>query len=154
MRRVRRTGLVLAASGLGLGLLAGCADEGERYCDDLADSRERLSDLAGSTAEDPGALEETLAVLEDLGEGAPGDVADEWTTLVFAYEGLVEAFDDAGVSPADYDPGAPPEDVTEEEARRIEDAAAELASARVLAAADGVEQHARDVCKVDLGLAR
>jgi hypothetical protein len=42
--------------------------------------------------------------------------------------------------------------VSDAEAKGLQDAAAELASERVTAAGEGVEQHARDVCKVDLGL--
>lgn len=152
MNGVRRPGRVLTTTALTLALLAGCADEGERYCGELAERRDRLHDLAAGSA-DADVLDETLAVLRDLRSEAPADISDEWTTLVFAYEGLVDAFEDAGVSPEGYDPAAPPEGVSEDEARRIEGAAAELASARVLEAADGLEQHARDVCRVDLGLA-
>lgn len=152
MRRVRRPGsallgLLLAAT------LAGCASETERYCGELEEQTETLSDLAIRSGE-PGSdvLEETLEVWRGLRDEAPGDIQDEWSTLVFALEGLVEAFEGAGVSPGEYDPESPPEGVSEEDAERLEDAAAELASPRVTAAGDSLQQHARDVCKVDLGI--
>lgn len=149
MTRVRRTlasvmGTVLVAS------LAGCATDTERYCDTLSERKQTLTDLA--VARDGDVLGQTLDVLRDLRDEAPSDIEDEWSTLVFAYETLADAFDAAGTSPGDYDPAAPPEGVTEQQVQRIEGAAAELRSGRVMQAADGLEQHARDVCKVDLGL--
>jgi hypothetical protein len=145
---------VLVASGLLLlVLLTGCASETERYCAELEDQKETLSDLAIRSGEpDSEVLTETLAVWRELRAEAPGDVADEWSTLVFALEGLVEAFEAAGTTPGEYDPASPPPGVSEAEAKRLEDAAAELASPRVASAGTDLQQHARDVCKVDLGL--
>ena len=150
---MRRAGIPRMAAVLGLltALVTGCASETETYCGDLAERRAELTELAASP--EPDALQETLGVLGDLRDAAPPDIEDEWSTLVFAYETLVDAFDAAGTSPDEYDPADPPEGVSEPEARRIEGAAAELGSRRVLTAADGLEQHARDVCDVDLGLA-
>jgi len=152
MRRVRRptvalVGLLLVAS------TTSCASETESYCAELQEQKQALTELAsGSTDTDGSVLDETLEVFQDLRGAAPGDIEDEWSTLVFAYEALVEAFDAAGTTPGEYDPGSPPEGVSDAEARRIEGAAAELRSKRVVTAADGLQQHARDVCKVDLGL--
>ena len=149
--RRRRTTLALAL--ILLAPLAGCASDVERYCGALGEQRSTLSDLAVRSGE-PGSdvLEETLAVWRDLRDQAPGDVSDEWSTLVFALEGLQEAFEAAGTTPGEYDPESPPPGVTGAEADRLQDAAAELASPRVAAAGEGVQQHARDVCKVDLGV--
>jgi hypothetical protein len=147
-----RTGLV-AAGLLLLALLTGCASETERYCAELEDQKETLADLAIRAGEpDTEVLAETLDVWRELRAEAPGDVADEWSTLVFALEGLVEAFETAGTSPGEYDPASPPPGVSEAEAERLEDAAAKLASPRVASAGTDLQQHARDVCKVDLGL--
>lgn len=152
MLRGRRSGAML----LGLLLvtpLTSCASETESYCAELESQKETLADLAVRSGE-PGTdvLGETLDVWRDLQGEAPGGIADEWTTLVFALEGLVEAFEEAGTSPAEYDPANQPEGVTDAEAKKLEAAAAELASQRVVEAGQGVEQHARDVCKVSLGL--
>jgi hypothetical protein len=152
MRRVRRAGIAL----VGLVLVASttsCASETESYCAELEEQKQTLTDLAtGSTDPSGNVLEETLEVFRTLREAAPGDIEDEWSTLVFAYEGLADAFGAAGTTPGEFDPGSPPEDVSDAEAERIEGAAAELRSQRVVKAADGLQQHARDVCKVDLGL--
>lgn len=153
MRRVRRAGPVLLGSLLLVTSLAGCASETESYCDELETQKDTLADLAIRSGE-PGTdvLEETLDVWRALRDEAPGDIEDEWSTLVFAYEGLADAFEAAGTTPGEFDPGSPPEGVSDAEAERIEGAAAELRSQRVVKAADGLQQHARDVCKVDLGL--
>jgi hypothetical protein len=149
MTGVRRT-LPAVVSAVLVASLAGCASDTERYCDTLAEKKQTLTDLAVS--DDADVLEQTLDVLRDLRDDAPSDIEDEWSTLVFAYETLGDAFLAAGTSPAEYDPASPPEGVTQEQAQRIEGAAAELRSARVMQAADGLEQHATDVCKVNLGL--
>jgi hypothetical protein len=150
---VSRATVLLAAAGLLLSTLTGCADQTESYCGALADRRETLTDLA-TRAGEPGSdvLADTREQWQELREEAPDDIADEWATLVYALQGLVEAFEEAGTSPAEFDPADPPPGVSADEADRLEDAAAELASRRVTAAGEAVEQHARDVCDVDLGL--
>lgn len=152
MSRVRRAGIALSGVVL-VASTTSCASETESYCAELEEQKQTLTDLAtGSTDPSGNVLEETLEVFQTLREAAPGDIEDEWSTLVFAYEGLADAFEAAGTTPGEFDPGSPPEGVSDTEAERIEGAAAELRSQRVVKAADGLQQHARDVCKVDLGL--
>lgn len=131
--------------------LAGCADEQERYCGSLQEEKQTLTDLAERT--DDEVLDDTIEVFRDLQGRAPGDIRDEWSTVVFAYETLAEAFDEAGASPSEMEGGAA-DGLSEEQTDRIEGAAAQLRTPRVMGAADAIEQHARDVCKVDLGLGR
>ena len=149
---VSRRGLPVLLAAVLAAPLAGCADQTESYCEALAGEKGTLAELAAAGAERGDVLDATLEVLGDLRAEAPGDVADEWSTLVFAYEGLAEAFEAAGTGPDEFRPGSVPPGVTPQQAERIEGAAAELRSLRVVRAADGLEQHARDVCKVDLGL--
>lgn len=151
------TGLRRAAAAL-VGLLVvttltGCASETDRYCGELRAQKQTLSELALHSGK-PGTdvLTQTLEVWRDLRDKAPGDIQDEWTTLVFALEGLVDAFHAAGTTPDRYDPASPPPGVSKQEAQELQDAAAKLASQRVIEAGNAVEQHARDVCQVDLGL--
>lgn len=150
-RAARVLACVLLLSGA-----AGCADRTERYCTELEEQQPVLEELArgpgsgGTEGEDP--LGRTVEVLRTLQQEAPSDVADEWTTVLFAYEGVADAFEAAGADPGSYDPQRPGPGVSEAEADRIRDAASELLSARVLRAADEVEQHAVQVCEVDLGL--
>jgi hypothetical protein len=136
-----------------LASVSGCSDETDSYCAELRDQKQALADLAAQAGR-PGSdvLGDTLEIWRDLRDTAPGDIRDEWSTLVFALEGLVDAFHAAGTTPGEYDPGSPPEGVSEAESKRLQEAAGELASPRVRTAGESVEQHARDVCKVDLGL--
>jgi len=136
-----------------VGTLTSCASRTDQYCDELRTQKQTLADLAAESGR-PGkdVLDRTLTVWQDLRAKAPGDIEDEWQTLVFALQGLVEAFHKAGTTPDRYTPASPPAGVSKQEAKNLQDAAAELASERVRAAGDAVEQHARDVCKVDLGL--
>lgn len=150
----RRRSWPAAVAGVALAVsLAGCASETEKYCGALEDQKAELTDLAARSADpDTDVLSETLDAWRELHEQAPDDVADEWQTLVFALEGVVDAFEAAGTTPSEFDPENPPAGVEADDVQRLEDAAAELVSQRVIAAGDGLEQHAKDVCKVDLGL--
>lgn len=147
------TRALLAGGVLVLVTLSGCADQTEKYCSTLEDKQATLTDLAKS-ADQPGSdfIGESLAVLEDLRRDAPADVVDEWDTIIFAWQGLAEAIDAAGVDPAEYQSGKMPPGVDDAKAKAIEGAAVELASPRVADAGKGIEQHADDVCKVDFGL--
>ena len=93
----------------------------------LAEKKQTLTELAESG--DGDVLEETLVVLRDLRDEAPSDIEDEWSTLVFALEGLVDAFEEAGTTPGEYDSTSPPEGVSDAEAQKLEAAAAELGGA-------------------------
>jgi hypothetical protein len=144
---------VVAALAAVLAGLTGCGDDTKPYCDELRTQQQRLVDLAGEAGR-PGAdiYDDSLEIFGTLREAAPDDVRDEWDTLYFAWEGLVEGFDRAGTTPQEFDPENPPPGVSDAEVQALEDAAAELRSRRVVDAGDGIEQHAKDVCGVDLGL--
>ena len=142
------TALLLVAAGL----LSGCGgDDVEGYCSDLAEQQRPINRLArdggGSRL-----VTEGLEIFGPLREEAPGDVRDEWDTLVFALQGLSDAIEDAGTTPGQLARSGQPKGVTDEELALVQDAAVELASDRVQDAGAGIEQHARDVCQVDLGL--
>lgn len=153
-------GALLVGVMLALAALAGCSNPTDDYCGTLQDQQQTLKDLArsaGRPAGRPGAqaggdpFGDSLAVFTQLRDAAPDDIRDEWDTFVFAWEDLVDAFDEAGVDPRGYKPGAKLPGVSDAQREAIDGAAAELQSARVVDAGKGIEQHARDVCKVDLG---
>jgi len=147
-----RTIVVVALAGaLALSMLTGCASETERYCGSLEDNKQELKDLADSAQkQDDDLFGRSLEVFEELRSGAPGDLVDEWDTLIFAMEGLDAALDEAGVSAGELRSGEKPDGVSEEQMAAIEAAAQDLGSEEVAAAGDGIEQQALDVCKVDL----
>lgn len=133
-------------------LLTGCGDSAEEaradYCASVQDQQERLSELLAE--ERPDALLRALPVFRELAGEAPRDVADDWTLLVDALEGLDEALAEAGVDAGEYDADDPPASVTREQQRDIARAADALARPEVVAAYDGVKQQAVDVCKTPL----
>ena len=89
--------------------MAGCAGDTESYCAELEEQEQTLTDLA-SRADQPGTnvFTESLDVFEALRDAAPRDVVDEWDTLVFAWQGLADAFEAAGTTPTEFDPADPP----------------------------------------------
>ena len=134
-------------------MLTGCASATETYCGTLEDEQQRLKELAeGADDKNADIFGETLSVFDELQSEAPDDIVDEWDTLIFALEGLVGALDDAGLNAGEYELGGTPDGVTPEQMSAVQTAAEELRSEQVLAAGKGIEDHARDVCDVELTL--
>jgi hypothetical protein len=128
-------------------LLTGCSGEGEDYCEAVAEEQQKLTELADSESGD--VLTPTLDSFERLRDVSPDELGDEWETVVVAYQALVDAVEETGVDPAEYDPEEPPADLSAEEVDRLAAVASKLASARVAAAISGIEEHAKEVCDVD-----
>lgn len=132
--------------------LAGCGGTSiEDYCAEVREHREEIAEMVSSEA-GAAALLEGLPLLRELAEDAPDDLSDEWQTLLNAVDNLDEALGAADVTAADFERGRPPEGMTATQRRAISDAASDLTSAEVTGAATGIEQQARDVCKVNFGL--
>ncbi len=152
---VRRLAASLAALALLTVPLAGCGgDDGGpegAYCSTLKDEKKTLASLADQAAE-PGkdVLTPTLAALGRLRKASPQELRDEWDTVYYAWQGLVDAVEEAGVDPGDYRPGRTPSGVSAADARRLAEVAAELGSGRVVDASRGLEDHAQQVCDVEL----
>jgi hypothetical protein len=141
---------VLLAAGL-----TGCSHGTTSYCATLAADQKRLTSLSRQSAQ-PGqagsrALRGTVRVLGGLRDKAPDDIADDWRTVVDALQGLVDAVAATGAAPGDFAGGRRPRGVTEGQYQSVVQAATELQSTRVQQAGKSIEQHALDVCKVDLG---
>jgi len=148
-RHVAQLAVLLAVSTLVVGC-GGDDDPFEAYCKEVKAQRESLSaDLAGGTAT---SLIEALPEFEKLQDKSPDDIEDEWATVTSRIGSLVEALQDAGVDPATYDRRKPPAGLTDAERAAIDAAAQALATPEMVAALDGVEQQARDVCKTPMTL--
>jgi hypothetical protein len=131
--------------------VAGCGqDPIDAYCSDLsAHRKEMASMLDANTAT---ALLGHRAMLGDLAKKTPPDLQDSWQTFLGALDGLHQALDHAHVKPSQFVAGKPPPGLAPADERAIIDAADQLSSDEVVAAATGIEQQARDVCKINLGL--
>jgi hypothetical protein len=137
-----------AALLLVVALVSGCGGDG--YCGVVEEHQAELTDVTASDS--PSALLEALPIFRDLADGAPDDIRDDWETFLDPLEELDDALRDADVDPAAYDPKDLPGDLTDEERERIEAAGAALADPAVLAAFDGVQQQAKDVCHTPLSI--
>lgn len=130
--------------------LAGCGDEEKDYCSALQAKQQMFAEMEDDPA-GLGLLDHRTA-LHELGDKAPDDLSDEWQTFLGALDAFARTLDDAGVKPGDFVDGKPPASLSEAERTKIANAASELSSDDVVAAADGIEQQAKDVCKLQLGL--
>jgi hypothetical protein len=130
--------------------LAGCGDQEKAYCSAL-EARQQLFGEMQDDASGLGLLKHR-ATLHALGAKAPDDLSDEWQTFLGALDAFAKTLDDAGVEPDDFVDSQPPAGLSEAERTTIANAASELSSADVVEAANGIEQHAKDVCKLQLGL--
>lgn len=131
--------------------LVGCANPQQEYCSALADEQKNLESLSAG-AGDPGTgdLARTIDVFERLRAKAPEDMVDEWDTYVMALQSLERALADAGADESMFTNGVRPEGMSERDYAAISSAAVELRSTRVVEAAAGIQNQARDVCKIDL----
>ncbi len=130
-------------------VLSGCTSATESYCSDLDANKSTFKKLGGE-GQSLAAYEESLEVFDGLAAAAPRDVADEWETFVISWQGLVDALRVADVDPATIKNGKPPDGVDETQFAAIEQAAEKLRSTAVVQSAQSIEQHAADVCKVEL----
>jgi hypothetical protein len=132
--------------------LSACS-KSDSYCGTLKGDRKQLASLAKKTSGKTGgsqALTRSVSLLSELRDEAPDDIRDDWDTLVQALDGLSDAVKASGADPADFNGGRRPAGVTEGQYRAVRQAAAELQATPVEQATKSIEQHALDVCKVDL----
>ena len=149
-RPMRASGAAVVAL-LAAALLTGCGQDAEEaYCETLREEREVLNSLA-ERAQEPGAdtVTPTLESLRRLREDAPEELGDEYSTVVYAVEGLVDAVDAAGIDMAEYDRRQTLQQLDPAAARRLRQSAAALRAPRVTEATAGIEDHALQVCDVD-----
>ena len=130
-------------------MLNGCSEQGEDYCAALKEEQSTLTELADSAEKGGDVLTPTVASFERLRTAAPEELRDEWDTLLVAYRSLVDAVQEAEIDPAEYRPDDPPPGLSGEEAKQLAAVASKVASARVVEAANGIQQHAREVCDVE-----
>jgi hypothetical protein len=130
--------------------LAACGNDEGGYCSALEADQERFAEMQEDTS-GLGLLNQR-STLGSIAEKAPDDLRDEWQTFLGALDTFSDTLDEIGVEPDDFVGGRPPAGLSEPDRTRIANAANELSSGDVVAAANGIEQHAKDVCKLQLGL--
>ena len=148
MTSVRTSLVALLVSAL-LGGLSACGDPIENYCQTLKQHRKELNQMV--EADTQFGLITHRSMLEDLAAQAPDDLTDEWQVFLRAVRGLDGAVEASGHQPSEFKAGTFPAGVSGPDKAAIKAAADRLASPETLAAASGIDQQARDVCKVNLG---
>jgi hypothetical protein len=146
---VRRLLAAVVAVALAV-VLAGCGNQEKTYCAALNSDQAKFAELQDDTS-GVGLLNQ-LPMLRRLADKAPDDLDDEWQTFLGALEEFDDTLREAGVKPDDFVDGKPPVGLTAAVRTRIAAAANALSSSDVVSAANGIEQHAKDVCKLQLGL--
>ncbi|MDQ6686518.1 MAG: hypothetical protein M3Z50_02715 [Actinomycetota bacterium] len=130
--------------------LSSCGDPVKKYCSALNADRTAIANMLAQPS--PTALISNLPMLQSLGANAPEDLTDEWQTFLGAIVGLRDALHAAGVRPEQFHDGRPPVGLPAGRRQAIKDAADTLSSLQVVQAADGIDQEARDVCQINLGM--
>lgn len=133
--------------------LVGCGGDDDpfaAYCDEVQAQQKPLTEALATSG--PTALINALPSFRKLLDEAPDDIADDWSVLIIAIDGLVEALEEAGVDPATYDRDKPPAEVTDEQRAAIDAAARRLTAPETAIALEAVQQQVRDVCKTPLSL--
>lgn len=157
--RTAVAGLVALAALAGNGLLAGCGNPADvvtggdpiaDYCHQLDRDRPAFAAMIGEGS--PTALVTHLPMLRELAGQAPDDIADDWQVFVGAIAGLEHALRDAGVKPSAYAGGRAPAGLEPGQRKAIQAAADRISAPQTVAAAATIEQEARDVCKINLGM--
>ena len=140
----------LAAAVLTVGLVTACGG-GNDYCGVVKDNQQRLAKVVEEgRAGDGAAGLKALPIYERLADAAPDDVRSQWRIVISRLTALQDALDDAGVDPSTYDPEKPPAGLSAEEQQKIADASLALQAPESLRAIGEVQQHARDVCQMQL----
>ena len=146
----------VAAAALGLVLLTGCGDDDGAgasgdFCADLEAIQKEFQSVSGGDASD---LEKLLDRIETLKDEAPDEVKEDWEVLYEAFEKIVQAFQDAGLTTEDIEAiqnGQIPDGVDQQALTEAYAAIQELASdAELTEAMERIRTHAKEDCGVDL----
>ena len=148
---MRRTQALLVVGALLAGA-TGCSqsadDRREAYCAQVKKDSTTIS--KGVADGGPGAFLDVLPTLQGLAKKVPSDLKDEWQTLLNALTGLQDALDATGLDPSDIQDGKLPAGLSRADRKRVRNAASVLTTPEVVAATQGIEQHALDICKQPL----
>lgn len=148
-----RTATIVLGLLLTLFVAAGCTNRTGSYCAQLRSDQHRLHQLAAQAGRDGkrgDVLTEALHVFTELQQRAPANIRPDYDLLVSAYSNLRDALTKAGVDPGSFRPGHRPAGLSSGEYQSIRQAALALDSDRVRHAAQRIEDHAQQVCHVDL----
>ena len=141
--------LATAACGNPVHLITG-GDAIDDYCAALNSHQRQFADMTSQNS--PVALLDARSMFKSLADKAPDDITDDWQTLLLAIDGLQKALDDVGVKASQFVDGKPPDTLSSAQRKVIAVAADQVSAQSTVDAANAIDQEARDVCKINLGL--
>lgn len=147
-------GTVVAATLLtapALGGLAACEQSAEDRRDDYCKAVSETSHDLTRTADEegPGAFLVALPMLEELGAAAPRDLKDEWQVYLAALRNLRDVLAEVEVEPEELVDRIPKR-LSRAERERVRGALVNTRSEKTRRAAQGITQHALDVCDTQI----
>lgn len=128
--------------------LVGCGGSSD-YCDSLESANGALGNV---TTQDGKDVEKAFDQVHSLAEEAPSEVEDDWKVVDAAVVNLRKSFEEAGLSFDDLgktgaDAPKPPDAAAQ---KKLQAAAQELASEKVVKANENITKHAKSECDIDL----
>ena len=133
------------------GPLAACNSR-QSYCSTLEEDHKKLQSLAADVGKGEQAkFAATVRIVSQLRDQAPRDVSAEWDAYAGALQRLLHSVRASGADISAFRSGTRPPGVSQSDYATIQQASQELQSLPVRQAATSIEQHARQVCHVDLG---
>jgi hypothetical protein len=119
------------------------------YCTLLEDNAQEFAGLTSGTP-DPSEMENAVAVVHQIREAAPEEVADEWAALDDPLQNFQQALDDAGSSWEEVDQAKSPDDVPPEVAQAAQQMFTDFGKLNFSAMNQTISDHAKDECNIDL----
>ncbi|WP_446499891.1 hypothetical protein [Nocardioides alcanivorans] len=96
-----------------------------------------------------GAFLDALPILEELAQGSPSDLKDEWQTYLTSLRNLRDVLAEIAVDPEELADGVPTR-LSKAERQRVRGAVRNVRSVETRQAAQGITQQALDVCDVQI----
>ena len=145
--------LALAGAVLLATTLSACGGDGgagSDYCKDLKSASKTFDNLDSG---DVSGLDKAFSTFHSLADESPSDIKADWKVLDDGITSVEKTLEDAGVKISDFakiQSGELPEGVDPSKLQEVASSFTKLSDEKFTTAADGIEKHAKDVCKVEL----
>ena len=128
----------------------GSGGEGSDYCKDLKSATKTFDSLDSG---DVSGLDKAFKTFHSLADESPGDIKADWKVLDDGITSVEDTLDKAGIKISDFakiQAGELPEGVDATKLQEVAASFTKLSDEKFTKAADDIEKHAKDTCKVNL----